>query len=149
MYLHMIGCCWFYLVSQKRDWVPPLDYMFVETHIFEEEPMFQYWSSFYHAVQMLAGNEVGPRNTESVVFVAIVLIIGAIINAKIFGNMAVIIQELNKKASRFQEKIDAANTAMKNMKIPPELRHKVINYLLYTQVSSALLTRLEQPRSPA
>ena len=98
---------------------------------------------------MLAGNEVGPRNTESVVFVAIVLIIGAIINANIFGNMAVIIQELNKKASRFQEKIDAANTAMKNMKIPPELRHKVINYLLYTQVSSALLTRLEQPRSPA
>ena len=50
MYLHMIGCCWFYLVSQKRDWVPPLDYMFVETNIFEEEPMFQYWSSFYHAV---------------------------------------------------------------------------------------------------
>lgn len=47
--------------------------------------------------------------------------------------MAVIIQELNKKAHRFQEQIDIANTAMKNLHINKELQAKVINYLLYTQ----------------
>jgi len=61
------------------------------------------------------------------------LIAGAIINANIFGNMAVIIQELNKKASRFQEKIDTANTVMKNLKLPKELQKKVLDYLIYTQ----------------
>jgi hypothetical protein len=44
--------------------------------------------------------------------------ISAIINANIFGNIAVIVQELNKKSARFIEKIDTANTAMDNMKLP-------------------------------
>jgi hypothetical protein len=82
---------------------------------------------------MLNGNEIGPRTIQTLVFVSTVLIIGAMVNANIFGNMAVIIQEMNKKDSRFQEKIDIANTAMKNLNIKKELQDKVINYLLYTQ----------------
>eukprot|EP00345_Euplotes_harpa_P001739 CAMPEP_0168326382 /NCGR_PEP_ID=MMETSP0213-20121227/5262_1 /TAXON_ID=151035 /ORGANISM="Euplotes harpa, Strain FSP1.4" /LENGTH=155 /DNA_ID=CAMNT_0008329071 /DNA_START=111 /DNA_END=575 /DNA_ORIENTATION=+ len=61
------------------------------------------------------------------------MIVGAMVNANIFGSMAVIIEELNKKASRFQRKIDIANTAMKNLYISNDLKHRVINYLLYTQ----------------
>jgi len=79
------------------------------------------------------GNELGPRTVTSLIFVSFVVIIGAIVNANIFGNMAVIIQELNKKSHRFQEQIDIANTAMKNLKINKQLQQKVINYLLYTQ----------------
>ena len=49
---------------------------------------------------------------------ACAITIGAIINANIFGNMAIIISDLNKKSAEFQGQIDTANTAMKNMKLP-------------------------------
>lgn len=52
-------------------------------------------------------------------------IIAAMINANILGTIAVIIQTMNRRASRFQEQIDIANTAMKNMKLPEDLQRKV------------------------
>jgi hypothetical protein len=57
---------------------------------------------------------------------------GAIINANILGNMAVLIQDLNKKTDAFQKKRDRVNTAMKNMNIPHDLQVKVIGFLQYT-----------------
>ena len=57
---------------------------------------------------------------------------GAIINANIFGNMALIIQNLNIKSTEFQESIDLANTAMKNLNMPSNLQKDVVAYLQYT-----------------
>ena len=42
-------------------------------------------------------------------------------NANIFGTIANIFQSINRKAQRFQEQIDVANTSMKNMKLPETL----------------------------
>jgi len=82
---------------------------------------------------MLNGNEIGPRSMFQLVFISFILLAGALINANIFGNMAVIIQDLNKKVGRFLEKIDTANTAMMNMNLPTDIKKKVINYLMQTQ----------------
>ena len=59
-------------------------------------------------------------------------IIAAMVNANILGTIAVIIQTINRRASRFQEQIDIANTAMKNMKLPEELQRKVVDFMMYT-----------------
>ena len=67
----------------------------------------------------------------------------AIINANIFGNMAVIVQDLNQKASRFQEKINTANTSMKNIKLPINIQKKVRDYLFYTQSNLETQRELE------
>lgn len=82
---------------------------------------------------LLGGSGIGPRNDIQRIFAIFVLLIGAIINANIFGNMAVIVQDLNTKASRFQEKIDTANTSMGNLKLPSQMQDKVREYLFYTQ----------------
>lgn len=82
---------------------------------------------------MLGGNDVGPRGTFQLMFVFIVLILGAIINANIFGNMAVLISAYNRKASIFQEKLETANETMKNLKIPDKIQDDVKSYLTYTQ----------------
>jgi hypothetical protein len=55
------------------------------------------------------------------IFLSLLFIFAAIINANILGTIAVIIQTMNRRASRFQEQFDLANTAMKNMKLPEEL----------------------------
>ena len=61
--------------------------------------------------------------------------LGAIINANILGNMAVLIQDLNKKTDAFQKKMDRVNTAMQNIHLPPDLQSKVVGYLQFTQKS--------------
>ena len=82
---------------------------------------------------LLAGNDVGPRGDIQVAVSTTCIVIGAIINANIFGNMAVLLQGINRKATRFQEKLDTANTAMKNMKIPEQLQRRVQNYIMTTE----------------
>jgi hypothetical protein len=71
------------------------------------------------------GNDIGPRNTFQVFFGAVGLFLGAIINANIFGELAVLVAQLNQKNADFQEKLTKVNTAIKNLKFPPELEEKV------------------------
>lgn len=118
--------------------------MLVATNFYSESDEYKYFHSFYYSVNMLNGNEVGSRHVGSLVFVSIILMLGAIVNANIFGNMAVIIQDLNRKASKYQAKIDIANTAMKNLKIDKGLQLKIINFLLYTQSNRDHQRELEQ-----
>lgn len=88
---------------------------------------------FYHSIILLGGSDIAPRDDLQRINGIVVLLIGAIINANIFGNMAVLVQELNLKASKFQENIDIANTSMKNMRLPNSTQIKIRNYLFYTQ----------------
>ena len=49
------------------------------------------------------------------------MIFGALTTAVMFGEMAVLMSNLNRKATRFQELFDTANTTMKNMKLPEDI----------------------------
>jgi regulator of protease activity HflC (stomatin/prohibitin superfamily) len=57
---------------------------------------------------------------------------GALVNANIFGTIAVIAQTINRKAQRFQEQIDVANTSMKNMKLPESLQNSIREFMMFT-----------------
>ena len=133
MYLHCLGCLWYYIVRQNEEWIPPLDYIYLKTDIYDRSINYQYWMSLYHAVLMLTGNDLGPRGSFQIAFVAIFVTIGAIINANIFGELAVLVSAMNRKATIFQEKIDIANTAMKNLFLPEKLQIRVLGFLTYTQ----------------
>lgn len=82
---------------------------------------------------MLGGNDIGPRGDFQCTFVTVILLLSAIINANIFGNMAVVIQSLNRKAANFQEKMEYASETMKNLNIPEGIQEDVKSYLTYTQ----------------
>lgn len=86
--------------------------------MYERSQYYQYTVCFYNAVLMLNGGETGPRNLTQLQSLSVILLVGALINATIFGNMAVVVQNLNKKSSEFLKKMDTANTAMKNMDLP-------------------------------
>ena len=57
--------------------------------------------------------------------------------------MAVLLQAINRKASLFQEKLDTANTAMKNMKISSQLQGKVQNYIMATESTLSIQRELQ------
>ena len=66
MYLHILACIWFLIVEQDKAWIPPLDYVYLETNVYESTHAYQYWISLYHSVLMLTGNDVGPRGNFQV-----------------------------------------------------------------------------------
>ena len=74
----------------------------------------------YTAVLALGGNEMGPRTNTEIIVMFSILIFLTMYNALIFGDMTVLVSEVTKKASNFQEQIDVANTAMKNMALPSD-----------------------------
>ena len=82
---------------------------------------------------MLFGNDVLPKTNFQTLFVAMILIISAIINATIFGNITVLIQSLSRKATVFQEKMEYAYETMKNLHVPNLIQEDVKTYLAYTQ----------------
>ena len=85
------------------------------------------------AVLALGGNEMGPRTTFEIAFIFIVLISLILYNAVIFGEMTVLVSEVSKKESGFQQQVDVANTAMKNMDLPKDAQNQVRLYLITTQ----------------
>lgn len=133
LFVHVTGCIWFNIINIEKKWVPTYDYITGTTEFYERGIYSQFITCFYTGVLVLNGNEIGPRTQLEVIFVTFILLVSAIINAHIFGSLAVIIQELSKKSARFYEKLDIANTTMKNLKLPRDIQKRVINYIIYTQ----------------
>jgi len=57
------------------------------------------------------------------------LFLGAIINANIFSELAVILSTMDKQEKQFQMKFASINTAMINLKLPEEVAQNVRIFL--------------------
>ena len=90
---------------------------------------------FYYAILLIVGNEAAPRDVYQTIFGSLVVIMGAIVTAFIFGNMAALMANINKKDSTFQETLDLVSMTMRSIKLPEQLQDKVINYLMHCQDS--------------
>lgn len=132
LYLHLIGCFWFYLARQDQEWRPPYEYDDV-TEIYEESPFFQYITSLYYSVLLLAGNDMGPQGSVQIIVATVLIFAASIINANIFGNIAVLLQQIYRKSSNFQEKLENANSTMNNLNVPNHLQKTIQKYLTSTQ----------------
>lgn len=55
----------------------------------------------YHAIMVFGLNEVGPVKEQEIIVVICMMIMSAMINAYIFGEMAVLVQEMDKKDIEF------------------------------------------------
>lgn len=77
---------------------------------------------------VIGGNEMGPKELSDLVFMVIINLTGAIFQAYIFGELAVLIAQVGRKSSSQQEIIDTANTAMENVHLPVPLRKEIREY---------------------
>lgn len=128
----------------NSEWIPPLDYVWVKTDFYTDSISFKYFSSMYHAVLLLTGNDIGPRGYAQTIFCAMIVTVGAIVNANIFGELAVILATMNRNAALFQAKLDTANAAMKNLSLPEKLQVQVTGFLTYSKALLESQEELEQ-----
>lgn len=71
----------------------------------------------YYSVLLVGGNELSPSNNVEKFYGAFIMLIGNLVNANIFGEMAVLTQVITRRSTEFQEKLDIANTIMQNIQI--------------------------------
>jgi hypothetical protein len=129
MFIHCQACTWYLIVSVEEEWVPPTEGIDPDADFFSSSLLHKYLTSIYYSILLLTCNDITPVGVDKIFFCFSAIFLGAIINANIFGNMALIIQNLNIKNTEFQESIDLANTAMKNMGVKSELQKDVVAYL--------------------
>lgn len=121
------------MLMDEKQWMPPLDYVWVKTEFYEKGKFFQYCTCVYYIVNVMVGNEIGPRGITQLLFLSVLLMLSAFINANIFGHIAILLQQMNRRNTKFQEKLDNAGLMMKNLAIPEEIQTKVHDYLVYTR----------------
>jgi hypothetical protein len=61
----------------------------------------RYLSTFYTSILLLTANDLGPVSGFQIGTVAVGILMGSIYNANIFGNMALLISEMNRKNDAF------------------------------------------------
>ena len=71
---------------------------------------------------------MGPKELPEIVFMVIINLTGAIFQAYIFGELAVLIAQVGRKSQEQQSIIDTANTAMENVNLPAYLRKDIREY---------------------
>lgn len=106
VYLHCYTCLWWFTVRKSKAWMPPMDQAFaIDYSIYDAYFFKKYLYSLLYAVQVCLGSDVFPSDSVETVFSSIGLFCGAVINANIFGELALIFSELDKLEKEFQLKI--------------------------------------------
>jgi len=90
--------------------------------------MFLYFVCLYYSCLVIGGNEMGPKELPELIFMVVINLTGAIFQAYIFGELAVLIAQVGRKSQSQQERIDNANTAMENVSLPELLRKDIREY---------------------
>ena len=88
----------------------------------EYDDIQRYFICMYYCVLILGGNELGPQKIEELYYIVFANILGAIVNAQIFGELAVLLSQLNRQEAYYQAIIDLTNTTMENIRLPITLR---------------------------
>jgi hypothetical protein len=93
LYLHCFGCTFYYIAKSDKTWVPPINYNDGEANfsfLYRQSITQKYFTVLHAAVMILTGNDIGPRGTFQTVFLSGGLFMGAMINANMFGELAVL-----------------------------------------------------------
>ncbi len=80
----------------------------------------------------ITGNDSRPKTDIEIFYAFCVNFMGMLIYAKLFGELALVVEQINLRSNALQDKIDTANTAMKNMKLPKEIQDQVIEFIKAT-----------------
>lgn len=101
--------------------------------VYSQDTTHKYFVALHAAVFITMGNDVAPRGAVQVIFATFGLFMGAIINATIFGELAVIVSQLSVRSAQFQTKLTKVNTTVANLKLPRSLAMKIKDFMVANQ----------------
>jgi hypothetical protein len=91
--------------------------------------------NFYYGVLILGANEIGPVNTLEMLGCTFFLIISALLNAILFGQIADLVANLGAKGTAIQEQLDQANTVMESIELQDDIQEEIRMFFNKTQAT--------------
>jgi hypothetical protein len=96
LYVHCLGCLWYFVATTVVEddtfmWTPPTFIAYADDDFWSLSDSEKYIISFYHSSLMLTGNDIYPKGSLLTLLAAVSGIAGALVNANIFGNIAIIV----------------------------------------------------------
>lgn len=136
--VHWIGCVWMLMVGNEGAWVPPKDLsknptepdlLWTKTNFYSEKMFMQYVTMFYYAILTLMGNDLCPRTTAQTLVSTLFILIGAVVSAFIFGNMAALMNQMNSKSTVADEQLDLSQNTMRSIRLEDSVQDQVTAFL--------------------
>jgi flagellar motor component MotA len=100
--------------------------------------MGKYMIFTYQSLCILTSNDWMPNTLGTNAFAAFMILFGIIVTANLFGELAVLLYELNKNDIKYQKSVDTANTAMQKNKTPVEIQNTALAYMQSTRRSKEI-----------
>ena len=121
---HFMACIWYSLTDTEH---PHGGFLARE---FFDEPDTIYLRTLYHTIAMLISDQGGvePLTKTDFIFCSLCMILGAVAISVVFGQMALIISNMNAQKSVFQKKMEKIHTSMQYLNLPASLRQRVFQY---------------------
>lgn len=122
---HILACLWHGIVVGD-EWKA----MFFGSIVVDSQAqqMHNYWVSFYTSLLLIMGENIEPKSDPELVFSSFVLLIGAVLMAVVFGNVAVLIANFTASQSAYQKKMEMLYENMRRMALPTDLQSRIHIY---------------------
>lgn len=126
IYIHFFTCIWWMIIENSDEpWIPPKDMIMGENYfyiLYESSILQKYTACLQCTVMLMLGTDMQPRDQFQTTVAGIGIFMGGIINANIFGELAVIFSSIGKAEKQTQNELAMMNTAMINLKLPSEIQ---------------------------
>jgi voltage-gated potassium channel len=132
LFIHICASLFSLMNSSSTDYTPPNDIGRPEYYYMDDLQVYRYWLSFYYVILMLLGADTVVFNTAQCAFAVVVLLLGSMITAVLFGEITVLVLNLNGHSANMQEALEASNDVMMSLKLPKSLVSLVNEFLSRT-----------------
>ena len=133
LFSHWIACLWFYICSRVADSAAGEDLEEVVWCSAESDwsDAQRYFHAAHVAMLMLMGDGVHTITVEQKVVAWAVVLFGGFLYAVIFGNVSVLVSDMDTGSRLFQQHMDAINEQMRYMQLPDDLSERIRQYHEY------------------
>jgi hypothetical protein len=155
---HWLGCFWYIVVDDARNYNVEWDaevassrllkalnatllvdadfQSWLETHLIHtnevnKEHYYRWLVSLYSATLMLLGENLEPVEGEEFIVHTVATMVGAILQAYIFGQVALLIADQNSTSVKWRQKMVDVSGKMRALHLPKDLQARVRNYYSY------------------
>eukprot|EP01029_Cantina_marsupialis_P018244 TRINITY_DN4181_c0_g1_i1.p1 TRINITY_DN4181_c0_g1~~TRINITY_DN4181_c0_g1_i1.p1 ORF type:complete len:1155 (-),score=315.82 TRINITY_DN4181_c0_g1_i1:307-3627(-) len=128
--MHMCSCTLAYLADQDGS-----NWFFVELGQDFPPAQDKYAACLFTTVQSLFGGRVEPTTNSERYYFSVVRLVGAAVQATIFGNIAMLLANSNALSLKWRQHMDRVNESMRHMQIPRDIQERVRQYYEFSWVA--------------
>ncbi|GMF11878.1 unnamed protein product [Phytophthora lilii] len=115
---HYVACFWYGLVMSER--TRALDDSTDAKHL--------YIVAFYQSLLVVMGQNIAVYEDTEYIFCVLAMVVGAVLMAVVFGNVAILIANYYESQSSHQKKMEWLFASMNRMKLPYDLQNRINAY---------------------